>query len=216
MKEYNFEYTKESSIYLLFGLSFIFIGLGLFLFRILLKNSVSPALAVIATIGISVVFFVLNKHRIKRLGSAKLDIDHLTIELNEITRVVFNDLKYYYVHDGKNLIALSLGFKDGTKFILGANNNFCNQDSFRALLADFQLNVEAYNIQNNAKIIQLESTFARKRSLYILSTLTALVIIGFYFTQMPLMILPIGVSFGLLGGWIRYFQLRSKNKLVDF
>jgi len=109
-----------------------------------------------------------------------------------------------------------LGFKDETKFKLGANNNFCNEDYLKVFLDAFQSTIENYNEQNKAGIIHLETIFAKKQSLYILSILTILVILGFCFTKMPLLILPIGVSASLLVGWIRYFQQRSKNKLVDF
>jgi len=216
MKKYNFEYTRQGFAYLLFGISFTIVTLGLAIFRILLKNYFSPGLAVVIIIGIAVAFFLINKNKIKRLGIANLGLNDLTIELNQTTFVPFTDLKYYYIYEGKNGIVFTLGLKDGTKFKLGANNNFCNVNLLKAFLEDFQSNVENYNEQNKAGIVHLETVFAKKQSVYILSTLTILVVLGFCFTKMPLMILPIGVSASVLVGWIRYFQQKSKNKLVDF
>lgn len=216
MKEYTFEYTRQSFAYLLFGLSFSIIVLGLFLFRVFLKDFMSPALAAITLIVLAVAFFLLNKHKIKRIGTAKLYADNLTIELNQITYINFNDLKYYYLYDGKNGLVFTLGFTDGTKFKIGANNNFCDTDLLSMFLTDFQSTIENYKTQNKINIIHLESIFARKQTLFILIILTILVILGFCFTHMPVMIFPIGVSMSLLVGWIRYFQLRIKDKLVDF
>jgi len=216
MKQYNFEYTRQGFAYLLLGISFAIIGLGLVLFPIFLKSYFSPGLAVIVIIGLAVAFFWVNKGKIKRLGSAKLSSDELIVELDKSTNISFTNVKYYYVYNGKNGIVFTLGFKDETKFKLGANNNFCNEDYLKVFLDAFQSTIENYNEQNKAGIIHLETIFAKKQSLYILSILTILVILGFCFTKMPLLILPIGVSASLLVGWIRYFQQRSKNKLVDF
>lgn len=216
MKQYNFEYTRQGFAYLLFGISFAIVALGLAVFRIFLKNYLSPGLAVVIILGIAVTFFLMNRNNIKRLGSANLGLNDLTIELSQVTNISFANLKYYYIYDGKNGIVFTLGLRDGTKFKLGANNNFCNEDLLRTFLKDFQSNVENYNEQNKAGIVHLETIFAKKQSLYVLSILTILVILGFCFTRMPLMILPIGVSASVLVGWIRYFQQRSKNKLVDF
>ncbi|MEZ2337759.1 hypothetical protein AB6735_19080 [Mucilaginibacter sp. RCC_168] len=216
MKNYTFEYTRQGLAYLLFGLSFAIIVLGIFLFRILFKNSISPGIAVIVVIGLAVTFFFLNKYRIKRTGTATLSANDTTIELNQTIHISFSDLRYYYIYDGKNGIVFTLGFLDGTKFKIGANNNFCNVDLLKEFLSDFQSAVESYKVQNKINIVHLETIFARKQTLYVLSIITVLVILGFCFTRMPLMILPIGVSASVLVGWIQYFQQRSKGKLVDF
>jgi hypothetical protein len=216
MKDYTFEYTRQGLVYLLFGLSFAIIVLGLFPFRILFTGIISPGIGVIVLIGLAIAFFLLNKHRIKRIGIAKLSMTDLTIELNQTIHIPFSDLKYYYIYDGKNGIVFTLGFLDGTKFKIGANNNFCNNDLLKTFLSDFQSAIESYKAQNKVNIVHLETIFARKQTLYILCTLTVLVILGFCFTHMPLMILPISASVSLSVAWIRYFQQRSKNKLVDF
>ncbi|MDB4921421.1 hypothetical protein [Mucilaginibacter sp.] len=216
MKDYTFEYTRQGLAYLLLGLSFAIIILGLFLFRILFKDVISPGVAIIVLIGLAIAFFLLNKYRIKRIGIAKLSMTDLTIELNQIIHIPFSDLKYYYIYDGKNGIVFTLGFLDGTKFKIGANNSFCNDDLLKVFLSDFQSAMESYEAQNKNNIVHLETIFARKQTLYILSIVTVLVILGFYFTHMPVMILPIGVSASVSVGWIRYFQQRSKDKLVDF
>ena len=216
MKEYTFEYTRQGLAYLLFGLSFAIIVFGLFLFRTLFKDIVSPGIAVIVLIGLAIAFFLLNKYRIKRTGIAKLSVNDVTFELNQIIHIPFSDLRYYYIYDGKNGIVFTLGFLDGKKIKIGANNNFCNGDLLKAFLFDFQSAIETNKAQNKINIVHLETIFARKQTLYILSIITVLVIIGFCFTQMPLMILPIGVSVSVSVGWIRYFQQRSKDKLVDF
>jgi hypothetical protein len=216
MKDYKFEYTRQGIAYLLFGLSFAIIVFGLFLFRILFKGIVSPGIGVIVIIGLGIVFFLLNKYRIKRIGTAKLSMNELTIELNQTIRFPFSDLKYYYIYDGKNGIVFTLGFLDGKKIKIGANNNFCNDDLLKVFLSDFQSTIESYKAQNKINIVHLETIFARKQTIYILSIITILAIVGFCFTHMPLMILPIAVSVSVTAGWIRYFQQRSKDKLVDF
>lgn len=216
MKNYTFEYTKQGFAYLLFGLSFAIIVLGIFFFRILFKNSISLPIAVIGLIGLAITFFFLNKYRIKRIGTAKLSMNDLTIELDQTIHISFSDLKYYYIYDGKNGIVFTLGFLDSTKFKIGANNNFCNVDLLKDLLSDFQSAIESYKVQNKIDIVHLETIFARKQTLFILSIITVLVILGICFTHMPFMILPIGVSASVLVGWIKYFQQRNKDKLVDF
>lgn len=216
MKDYTFEYTRQSFAYLLFGLSFAIVVFGLFLFSILFKDIVSICIGVIVIIGLAIAFFLLNKYRIKRIGTAKLSMNELTIELNQLLHIPFSDLKYYYIYDGKNGIVFTLGFLDGKKIKIGANNSFCNNDLLKIFLSDFQSTIENYKAQNKADIVHLETIFARKQTFYILSSLTVLVIVGFCFTHMPLILLPIGVSASIFVGWIKYFQQRSKDKLVDF
>jgi hypothetical protein len=214
MKEYTFEYTRQGFTYILFGISVgILVGcIVVFSVFHLLPVGVATILAFI----LPVVFFLLNKHRIKRTGVAKLSDKDLILILDETISISFSDLKYYYVYDGKNGVVFTLGFLDGSKLKMGANNNFCNVDQFNFFLKEFQLTIEKYKTENQTNIIHLESVFARRQTIYILSVLTFLVIGGFCFTTMPLMILPIGVSAGLLVGWIQYFQMRSQGKLVDF
>jgi len=216
MQDYTFEYTRQGFAYLLFALSFAIIVFGVLLCSVLFKDILSLGIAIIVLIGSGVAFFLLNKHRIKRTGIAKLSINDLTIEQDQVTNVPFSDLKYYYIYDGKNGIAFTLGFLDGTKFKVEANKSFCNDKLLKGLLSDFQLAIDSYNAQNKLNIIHLETIFARKRTLYVLSIITVLVILGFCFMHMPLMLLPIGVSMSVLLAWIRYFQQRSKNQLVDF
>ena len=216
MKEYTFEYTRQGFAYLLFGLSFAIIIFGIFLFGVLFKGILSLGIALVIIIGLAITAFLLNKHRIKRIGIAKLSSPDLKIELNDVFHISFSDLKYYYIYDGKNGVVFTLGFLNGTKFKIAANNNFCNDDLLKAFLTDFQLAIESYKTQNNLNIVHLETIFARKKTVYILGFITVLVILGFCFTRMPLMILPISASFSLLVGWIRYFQQKSKGKLVNF
>lgn len=216
MQDYTFEYTRQRVAYFLLGLSFAIIGLGLFLLKILFKDVISPGLSVITLIGLAIVFFLLNKQRIKRIAIAKLSKTDLTIEMNQTIHIAFSDLKYYYIYDGKKGTVFTLGFTDGTKFKIGANNRFCNNALLKTFLTDFQSTIESYKAQNKVNIVHLETIFARKQTPYILSTMTILVILGFCFTHMPLMIVPIGVSASLLVGWIKYFQQRNKDKLVDF
>lgn len=216
MQDYTFEYTRQGFAYFLFGISFAIVVFGASLCGVLFKDIVPLGIAVIVLIGSAVTFFLLNKHRIKRTGVAKLSINDLTIEQDQVTNIPFSDLKYYYIYDGKNGIAFTLGFLDGTKFKIEANKSFCNDKLLKGLLSDFQLTIDSYNAQHRVNIIHLETIFARKRTLYVLSIITVLVIIGFCFMRMPLMLLPIGVSMSVLLGWIRYFQQRSKDNLVDF
>ncbi|SDE16034.1 hypothetical protein SAMN05216464_104176 [Mucilaginibacter pineti] len=216
MKAYNFEYTRQDIGYLLFVLSFAIIGLGILLFKNLFNDLLPAGFVIISLIAAGVTFFLLNRHRIKRTGIAKLSMSDLTIELNQSLYINFADLKYYYIYDGKNGPAFTLGFINGSKFKIAANNNFCNVDLIMVFLTDFRSAIENYNAQNNANIIRLESIWARKYAPHILSVFTVLIILGFCFTRMPVLILPISFSASLLVGWIRYFQLKSKNKLVDF
>lgn len=216
MKDYTFEYTRQGFTYLLFALAFAIIVFGIYLFRVLFKDTVSPAIAVIVIIALGVGFFLLNKHKIKRTGTAKLSVGEVTMELNEIISIPFSDLKYYYIYDDKNGIVFTLGFINGKKIKIGANNNFCNDDLIKAFLTDLQIAIESYKAQHNVNIVHLETIFARKQTLYILSILSILVIIGLFSTHMPVMILPFSLSISVAVGWIRYFQQKSRGKSVDF
>lgn len=149
------------------------------------------------------------------MGTAQLSDSMLALILDQTTTINFSELRYYYIYDGKNGIVFTLGFNSGRKFKLVANNNFCNAESFKILLNDFQTQVEEYKVQHQANIRHLYSIFARKQNVYLLTILTLFTIAGLYFTQMPVISLPIGASFSLLIGWIRYFQLRSKGQLTD-
>lgn len=214
MKEYTFEYTKQGFDYLLFILSFAIIVIGLFVLSFF-RNEISPAIATIVLIASSVAFFLLNKHRIKKTGNAKLSETDLVLELNEIKHIVFDDLRYHYICGGKNGLAFTLGFNDKTKLKVTANNNFCDDELFKTFLTDFQSVITEYNSTHQISIIHLESIFARKRTVYTLSLLTIIIVLGFYFTHMPLMIIPIGLSASVSVGWIKYFILKSQGKLID-
>lgn len=216
MKEYTFEYTRQGFTYTLFGLSFAFLILGAILGHRFLSDVVPAGVAVTLLLILSVGFFILNKRKVKRIGVAKLSATNLLLELNELKNISFSDLKYYYIYNGKNGAVFTLGFINGTKLKMSANDNFCNVEPFKDFLKEFQLVVEKYKAENHSNIIHLESIYAKRQTPYILGVLTVLVIAGFCFTTMPVMILPIGVSAGLFTGWIQYFQLRSQGKLVDF
>jgi uncharacterized membrane protein len=216
MRDYTFEYTRPGFTYCLFGISFAILIVGILPYRLFFKDNISPGIATAVLIGAGITFFFLNKHRIKRTGAATLFANDLTVELNEVTRIQFNELRYYYIHEGKNGPVITLGRLDGAKIRIEANNNFCNDSFLKVFLSDLQLAIEDYKVKNGVDIVQLETVFARKNAVYVLSIVTVLVLAGFCFMQMPLMILPIGISLSLLVGWIRYFQQRSNGKLVDF
>jgi len=217
MKEYSFEYTTKGGALILFLISFVLLILVGFLLSTVFMGRLSAVVITIGSIMLSVLFFLLNKSRIKRFGVAKLYIDNLILVTGELTyTIAFNELKYYYIHNGKNGIAFTLGLIDGAKLKLGANNNFCNDDLLKTFLDDLQLTLENYKAEHKVNIIHLESVFARKSAIYVLIILTVLVIFGFCFLSMPAMIMPISVSVSLFVGWIRYFQMRNKNQLVDF
>jgi len=115
LKSYTFEYTRQGFTYLLFGVSVAILGLGLWLFRTLFGNTLPAGLVVVLIIGSSVAFFLLNKHRIRKTGTATISVDELTIALNQTVHVPFNGLKYYYIYFGKNGTVFTLGFLDGKK-----------------------------------------------------------------------------------------------------
>lgn len=215
MKQYTFEYTRQQDAYLLLGASFAIIVLGMMALKALSIDSAVANLVIVVLFALAIAFFMLNKYRIKRKGSAHLSGDRLLLELAKMTTTNFNELHYYYFYEGKNGIAFTLGFKDRHKLKLTATNNFCNIESIKALLTDVQAEIERYNTQHQAGIIHLESIYARRNAVYVLSALTLLVIAGISVTHMPLLILPISMSISLLVAWIRYFQLRGKGQLTD-
>jgi hypothetical protein len=214
MKEYIFEYTKQRIAYLLFLLLFGIIALAAFILSSLFKNFL--LLDIISSIILGVLFFLLNKKRIKRNGKAELTENEVVFELSDVKRVVFNQLKYYYIYDGKNGIIFTLGLLDGTKLKIGANNNFCNDELLKTFLTDLKSAIDTYNVQNQANIIHLESVLARKNSIYILTPITVLIILGFIFTKMPVMIISISFTLPIIINWIQYFKLKNNKKLVDF
>lgn len=214
MKEYEFEYTIQAIAYLLFLSSFTILALATYILHILLPSILLADIFI--SIAIGVAFFLLNKHRIKRNGTAKLAETSIILELSDTKDIAFSDLKYYYVYNGKNGIVFTLGFLDGTKLKMGANNNFCNVESLKNLLKDLQLAIDNYKVQNQVNIIHLESILARKNTVYILSIITVIIVGGFIFTRMPVTIIFIGFTLPIIFNWIQYFQLKRNNKLVDF
>lgn len=214
MKEYPFEYTKQGIALLLFLLSFVIIGLVAIVLSKLFPNF--RLIDIILSIIFGTVFFLLNKYRIKKTGEAELSENGVIFELTEKINIKFNDLKYYYVYDGKNGMVFTFGFSNGTKLKIEANNNFCNVEPLKILLTDLQTVIEKYKTQNQVNIIHLKSILARKNAIYVLSFITAFVILGFIFTRMPLMIISIAFTFPIILNWIQYFTLKRDNKLVDF
>ncbi|MGN6639622.1 MAG: hypothetical protein ACTHJ8_11980 [Mucilaginibacter sp.] len=214
MKEYPFEYTKQGTAYLLFLLSFGLIGLG----AIILSNLFKKFLVVdiIASIVLGFVFFLFNKYRIKKTGKAELSENVVILQLSEVTHIAFSELKYYYIYDGKNGIVFTLGFLNGSKVKIGANNNFCDNEPLKIFLTDLQAAIDKYNIQNQANVIHLQSILARKNSVYVLIFITILIILGFVFTKMPVMSISIGFTLPIMINWIQYFQLKRNNKIVNF
>ncbi|MDB5147615.1 MAG: hypothetical protein JWQ57_1635 [Mucilaginibacter sp.] len=212
MKEYIFEYTKGVGVLLL--ASFGTMGLSVLCLRYVLKDA--PFVITGVSITCAVAFFLFNKFRIKRTGEAKLSETGFILELIQAKQIAFGDLRYYFNDGGKNGAVFTLGFLNGNKLKITANNNFCNDEMFSVFLADLILAIEKYNVDYNAHIIHLESVFARKKAVYVLILLTVLVIAGYCFTVMPVMIVPIAFTLPLIGGWLQYSLLRKRNKLVDF
>ena len=214
MKDYDFEYTNQRLIYALFLGLFVIIAISAIILMRLFEKFL--LLDTIFSIVLGVAFFLFNKHRIRKVGKARLSDNEVVLELQDIRQIDFDQLKYYYLYNGKNGIVFTLGLIDGTKFKMSVNNNFCDIEPFEAFLADFGQAVETYKNQNQADIIHLESMLARKNAIYVLLLLTALVIIGYIFTRMPLMCIPIGFTLPVMVNWIQYFRLKQANKIVNF
>jgi len=167
MKTYTFEYTKQGVAYLLFLIMFGLIPLFILVFSSFLRNYLVVNIAI--SIVLAVIFFLFNKHRIKRIGKAELSGTGVVFELSEAKHIAFSELKYYYIYDGKNGIDFRLGLLDGTQLMITANNNFCEVEEFKTLLADLQSTIEEYKVENKGNIIHLESIVARKNTVYVLS-----------------------------------------------
>ncbi|WP_158827198.1 hypothetical protein [Mucilaginibacter lacusdianchii] len=215
MREYSFEYTKQGADILLFLIFFVILGLGLWLLPLMFLNNQYSEVIPILLITFCVLFFFLNKGRVKRSGLAQLSDSYVELKLDKLKRIPFSDLRYYSLEKGKNGAVFIFGFIDKTKFKIGANNNFCNDDKFEAFLMDLQSTIELYKQANEVNITHLKSVFARKNIVYILSALSVAVVAGFCFTNMPVMILPIVMVLPLIFGWIQYFQFRQNNELTD-
>lgn len=215
MKEYDFEYTKQGIAYALFTASFVIIAVSaMALSRLFTNNYI--LLDLIFSIALGIVFFLLNKHLIKKTGKAYLSDKEVILELSDKESFRFDSLKYYYAYDGKNGIVFTLGLLDGRKFKIGANNNFCDIEPLKSFLADFELAINSYNIENHGGVIHLNSILERKNAVYVLLFLTILVIAGYVFMRMPLMCIPIGFTLPVMINWIQYFRLKAANKLVNF
>jgi|GEM_PF-2053364 len=216
MKEYTFEYTRQRDAYLILLGSFSIIGIGAVLAVTFFSLSGSALLITLfILIGCAILFFQLNKTKIKRTGIARLSDTYMELELEQLRNIQFSSLRYFYIYYSKNGPVFTLGFIDKSKLKIGANNNFCNDELLKTFLKDLQLTIEEYKKDHGVDIIHLESIFARKNAVYVLGVLTVAVVLGFCFTSMPIMILPIGMSLPLLINWIQYFKLKGENKLTD-
>lgn len=216
MTEYTFEYTRQRDTYLLLLGSFSIIGIGSFLTAMFFSpNSRVLLIILFILIACSILFFQMNKTKVKRTGIARLSDTYMELQLDEFKSIQFRSLRYYYIYYGKNGPVFTLGFLDKSKLKIGANNNFCNDKLLMTFLNDFLLTIEEYKKAYGVNVIHLESIFARKNTVYVLVVLTVALILGFCFTTMPLMILPIGMSLPLLINWIQYFKLKGENKLTD-
>jgi uncharacterized membrane protein (Fun14 family) len=212
MKEYVFEYTKGDLVLIL--VSFGVMGLSGLCLYYALKDY--PGINTILCVVFGIVFFLLTKSRVKRIGKAQLSEKGLILELTPTHEIDFNDLRYYFDDSGKNGPVFTLGFLNGSKLKIVANNNFCDDKMLDVFLTDLMAAIEKYNADYNGYIIRLESQFARKKSGYILAVVTVLVIAGYCFTTMALMLIPIGFTMPTILGWLRYSSLKRQNKQVDF
>ncbi|WP_247237818.1 hypothetical protein [Telluribacter sp. SYSU D00476] len=214
MKHYTFEYTNQSTIFLLLAACFallIVLLLGVPYMAPLLGSTLYATLA----IGTPFLVFFLNRNKIKKVGEAQLEDTSLTLLLSDQTRSIqFSELKSYKV-EYYNGTRLSCTFKDNTKFKLMANHQFCKPEAFEALCDDLERTIDQYILETNAELVRKPSLYEQKWMPFLLGAMSltmAWVFLRAYSSGIkpPLSSYTSVIIMAAL--WAAYFKAREKNK----
>ena len=221
MKEYNFEYFNQK-------FTSKFVG-GLFVLFLILFFTSILILSKISTKSILFVFFCLfisflipyiiyrfNRKKIKKYGSALIYESHIEFNLDFTKRQInFVDIQSYLIQNYNGTL-LNLVLKDGERFNVATNNNYCDTTKFDYFCIDFEQVLEKFNENNNFTVTRKKTFFEKAWLLPFLVVMTCalvFVIIHAFTTGKKIPISSFLLAFGpLLTLWGGYFAAKNRTK----
>jgi hypothetical protein len=169
----------------------------------------------ILAIGVPLVIFLLNKKKIKKRGTATIDESSaLFILANATRRVAYADIRTYQV-ERYNGTHLRIRYRDGARFTLHADSNFCNADHFDDFCREFENVVQQYKRSHKTELTRTPSMFERAWMLPLLIVLTAGLIGGAIFAiSLRKHIPPTFYSSAaiILAMWVGYATARKRRQ----
>ena len=158
MKEYNFEYFNQKYTQKLVIKLFV-IFLTFFSILCISNNNFVQVTAILLSLIIPYVIFNSKKKNIKRIGSATLYDTHAEFKLDEIHTVInFSEIKSYLIQN-YNGSMLNIKFKDGKKFNLAANINYCKTLAFDNFCDDLDYALSSYKNGGKVDLIRKNGFF---------------------------------------------------------
>jgi len=160
MRTFAFEYTDMKFFMKLLGWSFLtfFILLFSMVFTVELIGIVA---GLILTFGVPTLIFYLNKKKIRNDGGATILDEFCEIKLTAASQnVVFANIKTYQI-EHYNGAALRIWFRDGTKFKVVANSNFCDEGQFEIFCRELDGVLQQYRKDTNSDLTRKASMFDR-------------------------------------------------------
>ena len=213
--DYNFEYTDSKTLFRLFGLCF---GLCiLLLFSIsFTRHYVDIGMSIILAFVIPSLIFWFYRKKTKKQGSASITESSVDFKTHKGTTTInYKDITSYFIQH-YNGIYFKVLLADKSKFVIGANENFCNPETFGAFCDDFE--TVLYNKVKTDKLkVTRKKAYMEKKwffvFLIVMSVIFGAGIIQMLITGNRLPYSSLFMSIGLLASlWTGYLTSRSKSK----
>lgn len=215
MAKYEFEYVNQKYSLTLFLISFATF-FALFFTMLEFKKFFNVYFTLIISFGIPILFFWLNKHKIKKDGFAILEENYTEISKSDkLERINFDDIKNYQVQDYNGNISLLINLKSGKKMNLTSSSNFCKTEYFDNYCQELEVKIEKYLSLHQLETIR-KKTFFEKAWIYpFLLIITGIVIVFIIILiskggGFPISL--IGAVAPLLTLWGGYFSAKNKTK----
>jgi hypothetical protein len=214
MKQYDFEYTDQRFLFILLASCFA-LFLGLLFAAVYFSAYLGIGPSVLLAAGIPILAFLMNKKKLKKEGSARLDSTAITFTLPDYTHTIaFTELQAYKV-EHYNGTRLSLMLKDKTKFRLTANDNFTDSGRFEAFCDELEEALYRFSLTANTGLARQPSFFKQKWLPILLGTMTLalawVVVQALLEGKTPPASLFVSIAL-FLSLWGAYFKVRKKSK----
>lgn len=214
MADYNFEYTDTKFTLKLLGISFLTFIL-LLIAMIVTIDLIGVIGGLILAFGVPLLIFFLNKKKILKQGSAIINDSYSEFKLSDTTnKIVYSDIRTYQV-ERFNGTHLKIKFKDGSRFKLQANSNFCNSKQFDLCSQEFDDTVQRFKTTNGVELTRKKSIFEQAWMLPLLIILTGGLLGGVLYAIIQGKRIP--PTFYTSGAiviplWVAFFNARKRKK----
>lgn len=152
MREEVFEYTDSKLTLKLLGLCFlIFVVIA-----VLAPKGKTPWTlpVLIAAFGIPLTIFLLNKKKIKKEGSVTINDSNAEFKLEDsVSKIEYSEIQSFKIEHNIGTI-LNIKLKNGTRFKLEANSNFCDHFQFDEVCQLLKKSIRQFKSSNNVPVIR--------------------------------------------------------------